>query len=445
MKKIVVALVLALAAGAGVPYLFGGRAEASYRALIARLNEEAADLRLVPESYDRGWFSSTAQTRIEVPRGHAVLWLQHRIAHGPFPWDRLRDLHFRPVQAVIETAARAAESGSAAARLSARTVLALDGAALTEIRAPADRGGSAHPGGGESLQWQGLGGELRLPPNLTRVDGSLQSAGVQWRGAAGHWTAEDLQWRLDMRRGVEGLTLGRMTLGVARLAYRPTGEAGVPVSAFGSRLSTDSTAEGGQVAVALDLGVDGVELPNRRYGPATVRLTLSRLDAPTLGRLRRGLRDLEREGVTGEEARAGAMLRVLELLPGLLAAGPRLELNLAATGPSGTFRGIGSAWLVPGPGALPVFSAEWIERLRAEAELRLPGAVVDELLATSPSDADTGASGAAAGFGQRLRSWIDGGYLVPEGSDYVLRARVEGRVLTVNGKPVELPALAGSG
>jgi uncharacterized protein YdgA (DUF945 family) len=443
MKKVFGVLALVLLLGlAAAPYVFGVRAEASYRAFMARINQEAGDVRMVPESYERGWLSSTAQTRVEVPPGKAVLWLRHRIVHGPFPWDRLRRLELRPVQAIVRTEVGAGPAGTASAALPARTVLALDGAAVTEIGALASQG-TAEVTGGESIQWGGVHGEVRVPSDLRRIDGSLKAPGLHLSSAAGQWTLEDLRGRLALRQGAEGLTLGEMSLGASRLAYRPSSQGSAPVSLAGGHLSTESSAQNGQVAVVFDLGLDGLDLQDVHYGPATFRLSLSRLDAVTLGRLRREMRSLEREGLTEQEARAGAVLRLLEWLPRLLAAGPRVDLRLLATAPSGTVRGTGVVWLTPGPDALPVLSLGWLDRVKADAEFRAPAALVDALVAADERGSAGGS--AAGGPQQRLHALLEQGYVVKEGRDYVLRARLEGRKLTVNGLPVELSALAASG
>jgi uncharacterized protein YdgA (DUF945 family) len=443
MKKVFGVLALVCAAGlAAAPYVFGGRAEVSYRALVARINEEAGDVRMVPESYDRGWLSSAAQTRVEVPPGKAVLWLRHRVVHGPFPWDRLRRLDLRPVQAIIETEVRTGPAEAGSAPVSARTVLALDGVAVTDVGALANKGSVAATRG-ESIQWSGLQGEIRLPSDLLRIDGSLEVPGFHLSSGAGQWSVENLHGRLALRRGIEDLTLGEMTLGVSRVAYRPSLQGTAPVSLAGGHFSTKSSAQNGQVAVVLDLGLDGLDLQDTHYGPATFRLSFSRLDAATLGRLRREMRSLEREGVTEQETRAGAVLRLMESLPRLLAAGPRVDLRLLATAPSGTLRGTGAVWLTPGPDLPPVLSLEWLDRVKAEAEFRAPAALVDGIVAAGERGSDAGS--AADSPQHRLRSLLEQGYVVREGGDYVLRARVEGRKLTVNGLPVDLSALASAG
>jgi uncharacterized protein YdgA (DUF945 family) len=354
----------------------------------------------------------------------------------------MRALDARPVQAVVETEIRPSAAAEALP-LRIQTVLTLDGAAVTEIGGPAYAGPLTEKGG-DTVQWEGLQGSMRFPADWLRLDGNIEVPGLRVNGPTGGWAVTGLRFRLDLHQGLEGLTLGEMSIAASELAYRASAEDVRAVRLSGGRLHTESTAQGGQVNVAVDLRVEGLDVVDSRYGPLTFNLLLSRLDAPTLGRLRREVRVLEREGLGDDEARLVALLRLTELFPRLLAVGPRVELQLAATAPSGALRGTGALWLEADPELLPILSPRWLDRLTGEAELRAPVPMLDELTADAEEGAGVQepASEGASSPRERLRFLQEHGYLVQEAGDYVLRARYEGRQLTVNGRAVDLSPLS---
>ena len=83
-----------------LPYEIGIRAESEYRAAIAQMSSDA--VRLSVDSYDRGWFTSTAGDTVDL--GGRQVEITQEIHHGPFPFAGSHH-SLRPVLAIVESRA----------------------------------------------------------------------------------------------------------------------------------------------------------------------------------------------------------------------------------------------------------------------------------------------------------------------------------------------------
>jgi Bacterial protein of unknown function (DUF945) len=83
-----------------LPYAIGIRAESEYRSTIAQMSSDA--VRLSVDSYDRGWFTSSATDTVDL--GGRQVEITQEIHHGPFPFAGPHH-SLLPVLAIVESRA----------------------------------------------------------------------------------------------------------------------------------------------------------------------------------------------------------------------------------------------------------------------------------------------------------------------------------------------------
>ena len=92
MKRIALVLVVVVGGICALAYWNGLRIERGFQENMEQALENGADLPGfdVTQSFERGFFGSTAQATLQSTAGGPALRLEHRIAHGPIPWAGLR-------------------------------------------------------------------------------------------------------------------------------------------------------------------------------------------------------------------------------------------------------------------------------------------------------------------------------------------------------------------
>lgn len=432
MKKGVVALLVILALIIIVsPGILGRLAEKSVDENLSWAAAESGDLVISSDSFDRGWFSSEGQHRVEIKEGNLQAMLQEL---GP-PGDELPVLIINTHldHGLIPVSSMSRENGSLAPGLgSAVSTLSVEFSDGKSIEVP-----------GKIYSNVALNGELESSYELeagSHDDGHTKAAwGTSIIEVTTNPSSGDVQFSGNLRSlsfadkseslEVNGLTFSGSqaptTFGFA------TGDVkmeldGVSVSTNGiqaggvKRMSVDgyTRLDNGRVNGRTTLDVELSALP--QFGDVSVAgdISVEGADAEALGTL---IKKLEALGPAPDEAQAFSALE--GDLKRLLSSGLELRFDqLDVTLPMGTVTTAMKFKVLEKDAS----TFDWTSLLlatEASANVSVPEALVDMAMQMNPQ------AGAMVGMG----------FLQKNGDVYEISAEYKKALLTINGQPMPIP------
>lgn len=348
MRALKLLVVLLLGVVLLLPNWVGQEAEKAFRSQAAALsqsNDWELDVQVV--SYERGWYRSTAQTRLTVrgaPPAEAVV-LDHEIVHGPVPVGDVMHgrLPFDLVGAVVyshDAPSSPDASGAHSPFVTLRTQVGFQEDLTVDYELHPSRGAT------EGLEWDGLHGTASVPKTGTRTM-TVESSG--FRAAQGGFSLDigKLAGTLEMDPSASGIPVGRSTVEVAHVVVERTRSGGARARPLDIRDVTWTHEVAERVAgKTIDLS-SGVSFGAVR-GPVrgTVRGWGSRIQSGEWHLVCQGLdyqalRSLERAGraAAGRQARLAALDS--QALAPLLSRPPSLETRFTLTTTDGVIEGTG--------------------------------------------------------------------------------------------------------
>jgi uncharacterized protein YdgA (DUF945 family) len=432
-KSVVVVLILLAVVVLVSPALVGRLAERSMDENLNWAATESGEVMVTSERFTRGWFSSEGQHRVELRDGELLTGLQ--ALAGPMNADDLPVL-------VIDTH--------------------LDHGLIPLSSMSRDRGSLA-PGLGSAVSTM----QVELPEGETvdvpgtiyskvALDGSLQShyvldAGSRSEdGVTASWSDVDIEVTTDPASGevvyggeVETLAFdtGSESMSVKGLTFdgrrSPTrygisvGDLSFRVGEFAAERGDMPTGGFGDMAVQGRTSINDGELqgdgsmiaklhnlPQVGEMAVDLEMRLAGADAAAVGRVRRGLADMQESG--DPMAVYGS---VEDDLKSMFASGFEFSFDkLDVTLPQGTMR----LKMLLSFGEVDPATFTWSSLLlatEASIDLSVPAALIETYAQGNPQAAMA----------------IGGGYLVRRGDDYVMEAQLKKGLLTVNGAPIPIP------
>ncbi len=432
MKKGVVALLVILAIVVIVsPGILGRLAEKSVDENLNWAAAESGDLVIQSERFDRGWFSSEGQHRVEIKDGNLKSALMELGSPGDDLPVLVIDTHLD--HGLIPVSSMARENGSLMPGLgSAVSLLSIEFSGGKKILLP-----------GKIYSNVALGGELQSSYKLEA--GSLDEgpAKAAWGDSSIDVTTNpssgDVEFAGDIRElsfadDSDSFTVNALTFSGSQAPTRfgfTTGDMklqlddvsitsnGVQVGGIKS-MSMDgyTKLDDGRVSGRTTLQVGLAELP--QVGDVTVDgdISLEGADAEALGALIRKM-----EALDPNTDQMQAFTSMEEDLKRLLASGVEMRFDrLDVTLPMGTVTTAVKLKVLEKDAA----TFDWSSLLlatEASADISIPEALVDMALEMNPQ------AGAAVGMG----------FLQKNGDVYELSAEYKKALLTINGQPMPIP------
>ncbi len=431
MKKGAIALLLVLAVIILVsPGIVGKLAEQSVDENLNWAATKSGGLVVTSQSFDRGWFSSEGQHRIELGEGAIrsaitgsvgsempTLVITTRLDHGLIPFSSM-----------------AREGGSLAPGLgSAASTMVVEYGAGETFEVP-----------GAIYSEIGLGGDLQSSyvldagsrttndktatwdPVRINISTSLQNGSVEFDGNIGTLSFEDDQQTIS----IDGLTFsGKQTqteygfaVGTLEVSVGAVTTATGDLPPGGMKrlaITASSTVSDGLLQADTRLEVDGQPVP--MFGDISVaaRVVIADANAAAVGAVSQRL-----EALNGSQAPDQMMMAAEEDFKSVFAHGFEFRVDqFDVTLPMGTVETKMHFEIPPSDRA----SFEWTSLLLgivASADISVPQGLVDLAMQMNPQ-----AAGAVIGMG----------YLKQNGDVYEMQARYKKGVLTVNGAPIPVP------
>ncbi len=445
--------------GASLPLVLGTQAQRAYQELLDAAGESLPGARVVFSRYDRGWFSSTANTEWALEAsGTQRLRLDSRIEQGPFTWFNREGF---PVLARVQTRAEWIGTAVQLPPLLVTTNISTDGSAVGRLLVPAtdqprrdDRPWLRNPDLTGTVHFNPL-----APSWLIEID--LPAAAlVTTTGPLAQLT--DARLRSDLRGWTGGLYTGttRLTIGAARFGGTgteptntssatatesgrqplPTGLPGTPPAApagaalHGLVIDLTQTPSDRNLDIQLQAKADDLQLRGQQYRTAQVGISARSLDGESLIDLIEALQTLSSTTQTPALRGLVGLTLVTRLLPRFLAAGPRFDLDpVRLDTPDGPVNlHLRVATLAAGDGSANRGSnaMAWLTTITGEGAVTLPEAVARDWLG-----ADQEQRGAAR---QRLDRWLDEGWVSARDGQVSSTVRLADGVLIVNGRVLPL-------
>ena len=431
MKKSVLVLLLLLVLIIIVsPGIVGKLAEQTVDENLEWAARESGELVVSAENYDRGWFSSEGQHRIEIGEGGLRTALSANSDSDELP---VLIINTHIDHGLIPLSSMGREQGSLAPGLgSAVSTLAIEIGNSERIELPGaiysklGFGGDLDSrytveAGARSID----GGEVTWQPSMIQFASNFDSGSVAFNGDIGAMTFGNDQQVVAIDRmslvGRQEATGYGFKVGDVEMSIGPVNMTSGDMSAGGMQgmsLSASSAVSDGIVSAEVRLEIDAQTVPG--FGEISVLgdIRLDGVDATALGAL---ISRLEEQSDAQDASLA--LQQAQQELKDLLAAG--LDINVDQFDvalPMGTVE----TKLTLGIPASDQASFEWASLLLstvATLDIIVPEELVQLATSMSPQ------AGALIGMG----------YLKKDGAAYIMDANLEKGLLTINGAPVPLP------
>lgn len=304
MKKGFVCIALAAVFYVGVTYVLGAQVRDRYFASL----QEAGDSGLVTVSntnYERGIFSSRAQTqvRVAVPQAGdetAEQWdfvVTHVFWHGPVTMDPQEGFFSaRPRLALASSTIEPSPAGKEGlltqfpelAGTTSTMRVAFDGSVAGDFLVPAfERKSEA-----ESLGWAGLQGTVDFDPGLRHLRARLVMPGLSVQVDEETLSVQNMTCDMDMTETLPLLYVGQITMDIAAIAAGQPGEQ--PVGLEKLHLVSDSRNEGALVHSIQALDIERILAAKETHGPLRCELETRNLNAQSLSDFQVRIRELYR-------------------------------------------------------------------------------------------------------------------------------------------------------
>lgn len=304
-----------------LPISIGYNAETQYRQSVADLADDG--IPITPNSYERGWFSSTATTDLWLG-GHRF-GLVHRIRHGPFAAHAGLASLF-PVIAVIDTSIELPENVDPSARdllkklsLSIESSVTPSGAVDNQVyMAP-----FSYREDGGALISKGMTADFYVGHDVREVSGAIEDVSLAPPGR-GHASVGGVAFKGRSYRDSTGIWLGNFDLRIRELSEM--GDASLSETSLNDiSFATSADLKQGMLDFTWQLAADRARFEGTALGPAKISLELSKIDPDPIVRL---INQYEAISHSGSAERAQFLdQNVIELLAALLKRSPRLSLN----------------------------------------------------------------------------------------------------------------------
>ena len=433
-KSVVIVLVLLAAIVLVSPAIVGRLAERSMDENLNWAASESGAVKVTSEHYDRGWFSSEGQHRIELREGDLLAAV--RMFAGPVEADDLPVLiiNTRLDHGLIPVASMSREQGSLAPGLGSAVSTAqleLAGGELIDlpgtIFSKVSLGGElqskyvleagSRSADGVEAGWGDTRVNVTTNPQNGNVwfGGSVEELFMKSDGDA--VTLSGLQFDGEQRPTQYGIAVGQVEMSLGKLAVDTM--MGPPVNQLEDlSIAARSDLDGDRVDADADIRMRFAGVPQFEDMLVDIRFRLNDADARAVGNIQRASKD------AATAADPIALYASLETdLKRLFAAGFDFSFDrFNITIPQGKIVSNMNFSFAASDAA----TFEWTSLLLgtdATVEFSVPAELVET-------------------FGQgnqQIAAAIGGGFLVKKGDAYELKALLKKGLLTVNGAPIPIP------
>ncbi len=432
MKKGVVALIVVLALVVIVsPGIIGKLAEQSVDDNLARAVDQSGELVITSSGFDRGWFSSEGEHRIELGRGSMrdaftalageqttklpVLVINTRMDHGIIPvtsMSRDKGSLAPGLGSAVSTLRLELEDGE---------LIDIPGTIYSNVALDGDLASQyVLEAGSQDLE----GGSMSWEPTTIDITADAAGGGYTFKGDVGGasvteggnvMTLGPITFAGNQAPSAYGFFTGDVSADVNSVSVDSGGLSAVTIN--GVSLTGSTRVDGDRAISDGTFRMDAMTVPGFGDVTYTVRAD-SDFDAAAFGRFIAAAQSMS-NGQASDQ-----LMQALEpQAKDLVAAGLRIDVpQLDVTVPMGTIATVASLSIE----GQDRDTFEWTSLLlktKGSVDIRIPEALV--MMATS--------------LNPQMGGVVAAGYLQKDGDHYVMDAKLDSGVLTINGAPTVLP------
>jgi len=307
-----------------------------------------------------------------------------------------------------------------------------------------------------TVDWLGMKSTTKMSPGLQKIQGDVVLDGINVNKDDTKVTLGKVSSDYDLYQTASGLYLGDASFNLPSIDVDVKNQKMFELRDLS--ISSDSDIDNSLFNMHFSASLKSVLANGLNYGPGSFEVSLRNLDADVLAKINQQATAMQ----NGTEIeRQQAMLAMLPELPKMFSKGAELEIStLNMKLPQGSVDG---NLLVALPKADNINPYELFQKVKGNAKFKAPVAVVKQLIqqsvlqqmATEPDmqqaliqqlqSAQPQANQAVptteqlAGMqtDKKLAALEQSGFLVVEGSDYLIEMNLEQGKFTVNGKPFD--------
>ncbi|WP_296810965.1 DUF945 family protein, partial [Thiocapsa sp.] len=385
-----IAILLGLFLAVG-PLALGYLAKVGYDDLLAGLIEDLPDPEILENSYNRGWFASSAvfevlihpDSAVQAPLRPIRIRLDSRIEQGPWIWLTTR---LPPVLGRVHTRLELQGFAVALPVLPMSIDLYADGSGRMQLRVPP--GETLPTAQVMGLRHGPLDGDLVVSSGQEAVEVRLTlPEGVVTTPTGPLARLSDLRFEVDRPDDSSGT--GRLQVALVEVDGAVGSAATAPPSLRIEGLSAtlSRTLREGLLDLRLGLAAKQLATASMTYGRSELGLSGERLDAEALADLGEGIRLLATDQVAQEMRGLITAGLIASLAPRFIESATRIGVEpIRIETPDGLALGRFDLRLDPGtdtPSRLTSGVVDWVILLRADGDLELPEAVALDWIARS--------------------------------------------------------------
>ncbi|RKT42739.1 DUF945 family protein [Thiocapsa rosea] len=444
---------------AAAPLALGYLAKVGYEDLLADLIEDLPDREILENSYNRGWFASSAAFEVLINPDSALqttlpptrIRLESRIEQGPGIWLTTR---FPPVLGRVHTRLEVQGFPVALPVLPMTIDLYADGSGRMDLRVPP--GETLPTTQVMGLRHGPLDGELVVSAGQEAVEVRLTLPEAALTTPTGPLARlSDLQFEADQPDDSTGT--GRLQVALVEVedtagAVGSATPAPPSLRIEGLSATLSRALRDGLLDLRLGLSAKQLATDSMTYGRSELGLSGERLDAEALADLGEGIRLLATDQVAQEMRGLVTAGLIASLAPRFIESATRIGVEpIRIETPDGLALGRLDLRFDPGtdaPSGLTSGVVDWVILLRADGDLELPESVALDWIARSlepgfedeflPISAPTAEQIARQEAQTLLGGWIRDGWVTRRANRVSSALRLGDGLLTINGKTVPL-------
>lgn len=436
-KSVVILLVLVAVIVLISPGIVGRIAENNMDASLRWAESERPGMAISTESFERGWFTSAGQHRVEFDDASLKALMRDYVAGGDSGQTPAVIINTRIDHGLVPVTSLARDAGTLVPELASAVstfrldpgngdLIELPGTLYTDFtltgasvsRLQLEKGSFEGPGG--TLSWQGADVELttRLATGAVAVKGNIDPFELGSDDVTMRFGRIDID--VDQRRSGFGFNVGP---GAFTLDGVTVNDGAQTITLGRMSASGDSRIVDERVDGNVSFAMQDIDVPDFGAVSVDIEAIMERIDARSLGVLIRAMQQAQ----TADDPEAAFQMAMPGLqsdLQTLAAAGARLHFNrFNISLPQGLVESsirididetdAGSAFNWPAV----------LLATKADVSLRVPAQVFDLLTAMNP----------------QMGSLIAMGIVQKDGDDYVMDAQYAEGLVNVNGAPMPLP------
>ena len=442
-----IVLIILLGAAAAAPYWFGMQAEEAYNKSMQELTQDS-QIVVTRQTYERGWLDSTAEATYSFGGLPGSLTVINKIYHGPIPIEG--ELDFRPVLALIKgQASLNLPMGPKLPPISGKTTIALDGQSISHFEVAAVN--STDPSG-SSLSWQGLSGDVTASADLKQVNLNILAPLLQINSPTQKLSMSKTRVTATLQQGASGLTTGNLSYTIDKLSSE-TDKGTLVLN--GLVLATSSAEAGSNLNANVDLKLQSLSDGASTYGPGVINIKVTNLDAATLAKYKKELRELETKKLPPEQMPSAVMGKMVALVANLAKKIPEINVSkISLKFKEGEITGSGKVVLDGSDGNIAENPELLLMALRGDGEVFVPQTALkalaafdlsrqvesfksqgkfseDEMKKLTPQKISEISASAAPKYMQRYAHTLK---LVPEGDNYKMSLTLSRGQFLLNGQ-----------